>query len=566
MMTAFFVPSGVCSVSLGIFYGVEPEVARAPWYAIVLLGLACLCAPAWCYHPIWRVAFQRILFTYITTVAGMVYLAVAANTLESISVYTFLIVVVTSTLMLGSGWGAAVAVVSGSVYWYLYTQMPPVEGPIEIYLLKAGSLSVTMWLIYGGAAVFRAEMMRASSSLRQERRRAMAASEAKSAFLANMSHEIRTPMNGIIGLAEALSNEPLTPDQQRYADTIRSSGEILVTLINDILDFSKIEAGQLTIEKKPVDLTRLAGDITELLSRTAHEKGLALNKELPYDLPVVMGDPTRLRQILINLVGNAVKFTEEGGVTLQTRFDETPDGVTVVFEVRDTGIGIPEDKQEEIFSPFAQAEESTTRRFGGTGLGLTITRRLVTMMGGDLTLRSVVGEGSIFTVSLPMAHAEMTPEASAASEESTTDAAPIESAWRLLVAEDNQVNRMVLETLLRETPWSIVFAGNGEEAVALAKAEDFDLILMDISMPVLDGLGATEQIRAWEADEGRTPTPIIALTAHAIAGDKERFLAAGMNDYLTKPIRGDELIAGVKRWAGQAGADEGGKTQAEAVG
>ncbi len=376
------------------------------------------------------------------------------------------------------------------------------------------------------------------------RRQAEQAALAKSQFLAMVSHEIRTPMNGILGTTELLLGTPLTTTQRHYAQTAHRSGSALLALIDDVLDLSRIEAGKLSLNITTVDVRELVTETVELMAATGRDRPVALGCEMAAAVPRhVRTDPVRLRQLLVNLLHNAIKFTERGSVDLAVSvLEDGPQAVRLRFEVHDTGIGIAADQLDSVFDAFMQVDTSSTRRHGGSGLGLAIVKELADLMGGTVDVESRLGVGSAFRVDVTMAKAVV-----AAQPDPQVLPRSAGLAARVLLAEDDVVNQMVVSEMLGQLGCSVDVVSDGGAARAAAAIGRYDLIFMDCHMPVVDGYEATHRIRADERAAGRH-TPIVALTADALAGDRERCLESGMDDYLTKPVSSAQLAAAVRRW------------------
>lgn len=422
-----------------------------------------------------------------------------------------------------------------------------VPGPTE------GLSMATVWSVWGAAIGFGVCMTLAQISQRNEltltqqrlaaaRDRAERANEAKSAFLAQMSHEIRTPMNGVMGIAELLRRRDLDPTSQQYIKTLHGSARVLRALVNDILDSAKLEAGKLELEALPFDPVDLVASVVDLFKSDAEKRGLSLVADIQQPVPpAVVGDAARLQQVLTNLVSNALKFTQQGQVRVQLRASEGPDGAaSLVFAVQDTGIGIPPEKQRAVFEVFSQADSSITRRFGGTGLGLHISLNIVTLMGGCLELNSKAGEGSTFSVhvDLPRSNAPVT------SMNSLLPVAQASQPLHVLVADDNAVNLMIAEAMLEALGHTSVVVDRGAKAIAALQEQRFDLLLLDLEMPEMDGLETVRRIRA-HADSRVASLPVIALTAHVNEDHRRRGAEAGMTGYLGKPYEASELQAAI---------------------
>jgi signal transduction histidine kinase/FixJ family two-component response regulator len=399
----------------------------------------------------------------------------------------------------------------------------------------------------------RGKRQRSILALKRARDKAEDASRAKSAFLANMSHEIRTPMNGIIGSLALLERTDSEDRRRTLIDVAQQAADGLLQTLNEILDYAKLDAKSGSLHIAPMDLRRVCQLAVQTFQANATAKGIAVRFDAsgyPTDLWTVYGDEEKLRRIVMNLVSNAIKFTAEGGVTLRLRGIRTAGGVDVVLRVADTGIGIPADKAPLLFEPFYQVESGMSRSYGGTGLGLAISRQLAELMGGSVRVRSAVGRGSIFTVRLHLGQCNERVEQVRAARVLPPVGLAGARGKTVLLVEDNAVNAFISAASLESMGVASVHAANGDEAVQRYRERRFDAVLMDCEMPVMDGFAATRLIREFEARSGQAPTPIIALTANALTGDREHCLRHGMDDYLSKPIELRQLGVLVAKWLG----------------
>ncbi|MBX7248911.1 MAG: response regulator [Caulobacteraceae bacterium] len=386
---------------------------------------------------------------------------------------------------------------------------------------------------------------RIKRQLERESLDARSASDAKSAFLATMSHEIRTPLNGILGMTQAIMRDELTAEQRSRIEVVHSSGQALLTILNDILDLSKIEAGKLELERSAFDVATLVEGAHAAFTALASQKGLSFEVDVSEPAQgVYEGDPLRIRQVLLNLISNAVKFTSEGGVRVE--IEATPVGLS--FSVSDDGVGIAPDRVARLFEKFVQEDASTTRRYGGTGLGLSICRELCAAMGGVITAESRLGEGSRFSFELPLTRIASAPQAV---DQPSSGAPASPTSIRILAAEDNPINQQVLKALLGPAGVELMVVGNGEAALDAWSREAWDVVLMDVQMPVMDGPTASQRIRLLEAELGFPRTPIIALTANVMPHQIESYLAAGMDTFVAKPIEVEALFAALEAVLGE---------------
>ncbi len=405
------------------------------------------------------------------------------------------------------------------------------------------------------------EQTRDNKRLQKESEEAKAESDAKSAFLASMSHDIRTPLNAIIGMTELLAETTLDKEQTEYIGIVESAGEALLDLINDILDLSKIEAGYLELESIDFNIREFIEKVAGMMAVKCESKGIKLVVNVDDDVPKALaGDPRRLRQVLINLVGNAVKFTEDGSIRIEVRIDSaSEDEIGLLFLIADTGIGIAEEKKESIFEVFTQADSSTTREYGGTGLGLAICQRLVGKMRGKIWVESRLGEGSDFyftPVFSKSSGAEADTGATVEERDSESESTDIIRPLKILLVDDSEHNRVVIQHYLKNTVHQIKCAVNGREAVSQFKSQQFDLVFMDMQMPIMDGCTATRNIREWERENERAATPIVGLTAVVFADELQVTIDAGCDETVTKPVRKATILGLISKYRGAAAEAE----------
>ena len=461
-----------------------------------------------------------------------------------------------SLLLAGAVFAGGLLLLVVALRWFVQRPLDDLRQLMEA-IRGAGSLAPRMTV--GGprefqlvASSFNAmldRLQRQAAELQAAKESADQANSAKSMFLAKMSHEIRTPMHAVMGMMEMLRGTHLDERQQRFLAAASRSADALLAIINDVLDFSRIEAGGLQLEDVRLDLPEIVHDCVDVLRPAAAAKGLQIKLAVPPEVGWVMGDPLRIRQVLWNLLSNAVKFTAKGRIELQVT--RRADGVR--FDVCDTGHGIAPEMLQRIFEPFRQSDDSIARHFGGTGLGLAIARELVHAMGGAVEVRSTVGEGTCFTVHLPLAVADPPDKAFAGA---SPHAGPVvrRDERRVLVVDDNELNRELVEVMLEGTEFVVQLAEDGPSALAAVQGGGLDLVLMDCSMPGMDGFEATRAIRRWELEGGRPRLPVIALTGNVAPDARDRCLAAGMDDLLTKPCRLEQLLGTLRHWAAAGAA------------
>ena len=565
------------TVVLYLFLGVASQAALVAWYIALNLAYAARYGLVLAYRraaPAPEAARRWAgYFTFGAFVAGLIW-GVLGTPILPVQSYAFQVMfTVVNVAVSAVGMFSLFPWLRAYLAWILPFMLPstltvlasggsenPILGSILLaYLMIALGAARRMCRANIESIQLRLDIAAISEKHARAKQAAEDANRTKSEFLANMSHEIRTPMNGVLGMTELLLETTLTAAQQRYAQNVQTSGVALLHIIDDILDFSKIEAGRLELEETAFDVHNTTSEVIELLAGRALAKGVSLASHIAPDVPRnVRGDPGRLRQILINLVGNAVKFTAAGqvSVTVSLAASEDACGCVLGFAVRDTGIGIAPEAQARLFKAFSQADGSTSRRFGGTGLGLAISKQLVELMGGGIGIESEPGRGSTFSFTvrlLQVARTDVAKASTIAVNPGAAAFAPGLSRGRVLLVEDNRVNQELAKAMLHHLGFEVDTAADGRTGVTAESAHDYDAVLMDCQMPEMDGFQATATIRLREAGEGATASaprrvPILALTANAMQGDRERCIAVGMDDYLAKPFTKDQLAAMLARW------------------